>query len=193
MKVFLPYPPSANERLTRAKGRKGFVNTAKYRSWKEEAAWVVAMAIRDGEKKVKGHYRLDAVAMPPDLRPRDLDNLIKATSDAMKDGGAIEDDRFCQMVRIAWDVYGDLGPGILVEVQPCRNLLLSKAGNEKSPIWTEKPQSLPHSRRDATIPAAQTGDHSDTDSPAGKASASPHSSTSAESIACRSMKNNPKT
>jgi Holliday junction resolvase RusA-like endonuclease len=82
MRVFLPYPPSANERLTVRKGGKGFVNTTRYRAWTREAVWIVAMAARGG-KGVAGPFRLFALARPPDLsRSRDVDNLLKATCDA---------------------------------------------------------------------------------------------------------------
>jgi Holliday junction resolvase RusA-like endonuclease len=165
MRVFLPYPPSANERLTVRKGGKGFVNTTRYRAWMQEAAWVAALAMRDSKRKtITGPYRLDMIAMPP-LRSqvRDLDNIIKATSDALKKGGAIEDDRFCQILRIAWGELDEAG--ILVEIESCENLLSPVAGKSKSTLVTAKSQARPRSPRAATTPAAKTGDDSDTDSP----------------------------
>lgn len=163
MRIFLPYPPSANERLTFRKGGRGFVNSAKYRAWKEDAAWIVHMAVR-GHGMILGPYRLDAVAMPPQLnRIRDLDNLLKATCDALKDGGAIEDDKLCQMIRISWGALD--GSGILCEVLPCRRQLSLGDGSGKSPSEKELKsprQTRRRSPRAAITPAAETGEFLDT-------------------------------
>jgi crossover junction endodeoxyribonuclease RusA len=196
MRVFLPYPPSANERLTVRKGGGGFVNTAKYRAWKEEASWIVAMAVRDKANKIKGPYTLDVVARPPPLnRRRDLDNLIKATSDALTAGGAVEDDSLCQRVAIEWGPLDS--PGVLIGVQPCPHPISPVDGSAKSPSGNEPKSPRPSRRRNprgATIQAAKSGGSSDTDSPGCRASGRPPSSTLAESIVLlKGLKNKPKT
>jgi Holliday junction resolvase RusA-like endonuclease len=193
MKLFLPYPPSANDRLTARKGGKGFVNTTRYRAWMEHSAWVVALAMRDGkQQKIMGPYRLDMVAMPP-LRSqvRDLDNIIKATSDALKKGGAVEDDRFCQMLRIGWGELDEAG--VLVEIEPCRSLLLPVAGRDSSTSATEKPLSPRQSRLDVTTLDALIGGRSDTGRQGAKDSGSRPFSIRAANINSRKSRNNPKT
>jgi len=178
MRVFLPYPPSANRRLTRAAGRKGFVNTAVYRSWKDEAAWVVAMTVRDSYA-VLGPYSLGMVAYPPDRRGRDLDNIIKATSDALKDGGAIKDDKLCQRLSIEWRELDE--PGIFCEVLPCHLLISPEAGKSSSTSGKAKPPTRLRSRRGAIIQDAQTGEVLATGNLAGLGSGSRPSSISAAS------------
>lgn len=195
MRIFLSFPPSANERLTARKGGKGFVNTAKYRAWKEEAAWTVAMATRGAGNKIVGAYEMHAIAMPPDMkRPRDLDNLLKATCDALKAGGLVEDDSFCQRINIEWGMLDS--PGILVGVQPCQLLNLREAGSVKSlnDRRPSSPRPSPRQRRlVATIQDALIGALSDTGKGVMKASAKRRSSTSAENIACLTDRNKPKT
>jgi crossover junction endodeoxyribonuclease RusA len=191
MRVYLPYPPSANQRLTVRKDGKGFVNTARYRAWAREAVWIVAMAARGG-KGVAGPFRLFALARQPDLtRSRDLDNLLKATCDALKSGGAIEDDSLCQEIRIVW---GDLDePGILVEIEPCASLLSPAAGKSKSPNETRKSPIRRQSRRAATTPAAGAGESLDTAKGDVVASDSRPSSILAEDTACPKARDKPKT
>jgi Holliday junction resolvase RusA-like endonuclease len=156
MRIFLPYPPSANERLTVRKGGRGFVNTAKYRAWKKDAAWIVALAIRAGERRIEGHYQITITAMPQHLwQARDIDNIVKAIPDALKSGGAIEDDRFCQRLTIEWGWLDE--PGVIVEVDACESLLLRAAGSAKSPSETPKSPTRRQSRRAVTTPAVGAG------------------------------------
>lgn len=183
MRVFLSYPPSANERLTVRKGGRGFVNTAKYRAWKEEAAWVVQMAVR-GHGMIYGPYRLAAVAMPPALaRSRDLDNLLKATCDALVTGGGVEDDSLCQSILVSWGEI-EAGPGILCLVKPCRSLLSRGGGKSKLPSETGKSQTRRRSRPSAIIRDAEILASSATAQEVFRGSGRPLSSTPAESTAC---------
>jgi Holliday junction resolvase RusA-like endonuclease len=193
MRLFLPYPPSANARLTMRKGGKGFVNTAKYRTWMDHAAWVVVLGMRDPRyQKIIGPYRLDMIAMPP-LRSqvRDLDNIVKATSDALKKGGAIEDDRFCQKLTLAWGGLDEAG--ILVEIEPCANRLLLVGGSDKSTTATAKSRTRPRSHRAATTLVAKTGDDLDTANPDNQVSGSPLSFIPADDTACPKRRKGPKT
>lgn len=192
MRVFLPYPPSANDRLTVRKGGKGFVNTDRYRAWKSEAAWVVAMAARD-QGSVPGHYTLDVVVMRPRLRrTRDLDNLLKAISDALKDGGAIEDDSLCQMIRIAWGQPDEAGPGVLCRISKCPSPLLPEAGRSKPQEETVRSLMPRHSRRAATIPDVEMALSTATAQEVVRASESRPSSTPADDIACPTKGTKPK-
>jgi Holliday junction resolvase RusA-like endonuclease len=192
MKLFLPYPPSVNARMTVNRAGTMILKPG-YKIWMQEAAWVVALAMRDSKQKtITGPYRLDMIAMPQ-LRSqvRDLDNIIKATSDALKKGGAIEDDRFCQKLTLAWGELDEAG--ILVEIEPCANRLLPVAGKSKSTTATAKSRTRPRSHRAATTLVAKTGDDSDTANPDNQVSGSPLSFIPADDTACPKRRKGPKT
>jgi crossover junction endodeoxyribonuclease RusA len=190
MRVFLPYPPSANK-LRRISFDGQFRSTKVYRDWMAEAQWIVALAVRDGRGigygKLPGTYRLDAVAMPPKAnRSRDLDNLLKATCDALKRGGAIEDDSLCQEISLRW---GELdGPGILVEVQPCANQLSPVDGKGKPTSATAKSPTRRRTHRGATIRDARTGEYMDMGAWAWLGLGDRPSSTPAESTSSKKPK-----
>lgn len=201
MRVILPYPPSANERLTIRKdgggfGSRRFINTPRYRAWMKEAQWIVAMAVRDGRGigygKIAGTYRLDAVAHPPSLkRTRDVENLLKATCDALTKGGAIEDDSLCQEISLRW---GELdGPGILVEVRSCQSQLSPVDGKSKPPSGTVKSPTRRQRRLVATIQDAVIGELSATGRGVLRVSAKRPSFTSADGTVCEKTKTKPKT
>jgi Holliday junction resolvase RusA-like endonuclease len=94
----MPYPPSAN-RLWRAVPGKGVLKSGHYRAWLAEAL-ALLRAQRPG--LVPGSYRLTIIATRPDLRARDLDNLAKPISDALKQAGVIEDDSKAASILLQW-------------------------------------------------------------------------------------------
>jgi crossover junction endodeoxyribonuclease RusA len=100
--VSLPYPPSANRmwRHIRIKGANRTVLSAEYKAWLETATQLVAMVPK--AERVAGPYTLRIDAGRPDRRRRDVDNLIKPTSDAIVNGGLVEDDSLCQHVSAGW-------------------------------------------------------------------------------------------
>lgn len=107
-------PPSANAMRSHFyDGEK--VRSAKskpYAAWKKAAAWEIAAA-RPG--RIEGPYRL-YIAVQRDWRSkraRDLDNIIKPTSDALVAAGVISDDSLAEEVRAKWaDNLG--GPAVVV-------------------------------------------------------------------------------
>jgi Holliday junction resolvase RusA-like endonuclease len=42
------------------------------------------------------------LVVPPDKRHRDLDNLLKASLDALAGAGVIANDRYCQWIEARW-------------------------------------------------------------------------------------------
>jgi crossover junction endodeoxyribonuclease RusA len=102
--VDLPYPPSANGLYFNAKSG-GRVKTPRYEAWRTEAAWLISLAKKT---RTEGPYGLTVLVGRPDKRRRDIDNLIKPISDALKHGGAIADDSECQCIEMKWhpDVTG---------------------------------------------------------------------------------------
>lgn len=55
---------------------------------------------------ILGPYKLVIIAVKPDKRRRDIDNLVKAVSDVLQDTGLIEDDCLCQEVTAKWAKEG---------------------------------------------------------------------------------------
>jgi crossover junction endodeoxyribonuclease RusA len=194
MRVFLPYPPSVNK-LWKPIARGKLVRTPAYRSWMNDAVWVVFLAFRD-QGPVRGEYALNVWLHPKSVRRlRDIENFLKAPSDALVKGGAIEDDSLCQDLRVRWGSFDD--PGVLLDIEPCPSQTSHADGNARSPSGNE-PKSprptRPRSPRVATIQDAARGGSSDTDSPGCRASGRPPSSTLAESIgSLKGLKNKPKT
>ena len=190
MRVFLPFPPSLNK-LWKPVARGKLVRTPVYRSWMNDAVWVVYLAARE-QGKVRGEYTLNVWLHPQVVRRlRDADNFLKGPCDALVKGGAIEDDSLCQDLRVRWGEFAE--PGILLEVEPCPNLLSPEDGNDSSPNETAKSRTRRQRRLVATIQAATSGEASATGSQESKDSGSPRSSTPAENIACRKSRRKPET
>jgi crossover junction endodeoxyribonuclease RusA len=75
------------------------VKTPRYEAWRKEAAWLIALAKK---ARTEGPYGLTVLVGRPDKRRRDIDNLLKPISDALKHGGAISDDSECQCIEASW-------------------------------------------------------------------------------------------
>jgi crossover junction endodeoxyribonuclease RusA len=107
-------PPSANGMRAHfiQDGKVRSVKSKTYAAWKSAAAWEIAAA-RPG--KIDGPYRL-YIAVQRDWRTkraRDIDNLIKPTSDALVAAGIVTDDSLAEEVRAKWaDDLG--GPAVVV-------------------------------------------------------------------------------
>lgn len=54
-------------------------------------------------------------AVRPDKRHRDLDNLLKSSSDLLQHIGIVENDSLCQQISARWVSAGE---GITVTVEP---------------------------------------------------------------------------
>lgn len=66
-------------------------------------------------KKIEGPYKLTMLVLRPDKRKRDLDNLLKATSDALVIAGAISDDSACVWIEAKWLDDADYECALIVE------------------------------------------------------------------------------
>lgn len=113
--VDLPYPPSANRLWRIRQGGRGAYRAPEYDAWQHEASWAVRAAMPRASARIDVPYVLNVVAGRPDRRQRDLDNLIKPISDALKSGGAIKDDSLAQKIEIEWQ---DGIEGVRVTVVP---------------------------------------------------------------------------
>jgi crossover junction endodeoxyribonuclease RusA len=98
---FSAIPPSAN-RIWRRSGSRIHKSCA-YTDWLRTAGWE-AKSQHPGS--VSGPYKLTLQAVRPDRRRRDLDNLIKGTSDLLTSIGVIDDDSQCEMISARWVTSG---------------------------------------------------------------------------------------
>lgn len=112
--MVLPWPPSANSLWRTVNGR--VIKSKTYRDWLTLAGWDLKA---QRPEAIKGRYRLTVVAIRPDQRRRDLDNLLKPISDLLKDCGVIEDDCLAQSVMAGWSLESPVRDGqIVVAVEP---------------------------------------------------------------------------
>lgn len=83
----LPWPPSVNH-YWGVKGKRRFVT----KKGLDFRASVHAILLTAKCKCIADNIKVTLHAYPPDNRRRDLDNLFKATFDALEHGGLFEDD-----------------------------------------------------------------------------------------------------
>lgn len=93
MQIKLPYPPSLNTYYRNWRGRT--VIAAQGLKFRRDVA-----AATEGVQKLHGRIRLTLLVCPPDKRKRDLDNVCKATLDALQHAGLYEDDSQIDELRI---------------------------------------------------------------------------------------------
>lgn len=99
IRLDLPYPPTANNLfLNTGRGR---ARTKGYDFW---IALSRAEIMRQRPGSIMGPYHLKLTAERPDNRARDIDNLIKPTSDLLKKAGVISDDSKALSILAEWDL-----------------------------------------------------------------------------------------
>lgn len=86
-------------RLWRA-SKNGVYRSPKYNDWRTPSLWQAAQQAKG--KKVDGPYKLTLLAVKPDKRRRDLDNLFKAASDVLQSAGVVADDANCVWIEARW-------------------------------------------------------------------------------------------
>jgi Holliday junction resolvase RusA-like endonuclease len=91
--IDLPRPPSVNKLYANVPG-KGRVKTPDYRSWIDQAGWLIR-AQRPG--KIQGEYKLLVLIGPTKA---DIGNIEKALSDLLQDHGVVENDRLADSILL---------------------------------------------------------------------------------------------
>ena len=114
MKIFLPWPPSANKIWRNLRGSRGLYLAKEYKRFVDESKiWLW----KQGSPRVLGDENLEVVIKiySPTKRGYDVDNRIKATLDALTKVGFWRDDKIARKVTaIACDPIP--GGGAVVEI-----------------------------------------------------------------------------
>ncbi|MEI9787110.1 RusA family crossover junction endodeoxyribonuclease [Moellerella wisconsensis] len=92
----LPWPPTNNTLFSVVNGRK--IKSKKGREFTEAVINQITKA--NQQFNLSGKLKIKIVANPPDLRKRDLDNLLKAPLDALTQSGVIADDSMFRSMSI---------------------------------------------------------------------------------------------
>lgn len=102
----LPWPPSVNRYWRSVQGRT--ILSAEGRAYKQQ----VAVMCRDQWIQCRsGSVEVDILAVRPDKRKRDLDNLLKAALDAMTPWVWADDSQVVDL-RIRWAPEADMPKGV---------------------------------------------------------------------------------
>lgn len=98
----IPWPPSVNRYWRQARGRTFLSPAAKSFRKRVWEVWFVQKYVfrRDGFGSSPVSVKL--VVRPPDRRHRDIDNVIKATLDALQHAKIIEDDSQVRRLEVEW-------------------------------------------------------------------------------------------
>lgn len=114
MKIFLPWPPSANKIWRNLRGSRGLYLAKEYKRFVDESKiWLW----KQGSPRVLGDENLEVVIKlyPPTKRGYDVDNRIKPTLDALTKVGFWRDDKIARKVTaIVCDTIP--GGGAVVEI-----------------------------------------------------------------------------
>lgn len=113
IEIRLPFPPSSNNLFA---GRVRRYATGTYRRWRAAAGWeLVAQRI----KPMAGPVSIEVELSPPDKRPRDCDNHLKAIVDLIVQQGLLPDDngKHVRGVSAHWAQQPG-SPGATVRIRP---------------------------------------------------------------------------
>ncbi len=99
--IRLPFPVTANRRLTKSFKSGRPILTENYRAWLKEAAQEIMV---QRAKPVAGEVAVRVELVPPDARRRDADNTLKCVLDALVASRVIEDDsnKIVREINVEW-------------------------------------------------------------------------------------------
>lgn len=106
LRFSLPWPPSINSMYQQGiiggkhtKARASMFLSDRGKAYRREA-WVALVSQHVPVRSLHGRLKVEAIAMPPDQRVRDLDNLWKSALDALKHHEVILDDGYIDDLHI---------------------------------------------------------------------------------------------
>jgi crossover junction endodeoxyribonuclease RusA len=109
--IELPWPPSVNTYWRTYQGR--MIISAAGRKYRKDVQ--DAVMLQKANKHMEGSIKVEIMAMKPDNRKRDLDNLLKATLDSLSHAGVYLDDSQITDLRIFWG--GEKGGKLFISLE----------------------------------------------------------------------------
>ncbi|MDI6637205.1 RusA family crossover junction endodeoxyribonuclease [Pantoea dispersa] len=100
MKLTLPFPPSVNTYWRNT--RKGVLISASGRSFRSNALADIMEQLRRVPEPITVNVAVSVILYPPDKRPRDLDNYLKAAFDSLTHAGVWVDDKQIKRFTVEW-------------------------------------------------------------------------------------------
>nr|WP_278426593.1 RusA family crossover junction endodeoxyribonuclease [Pantoea dispersa] len=100
MKLTLPFPPSVNTYWRNT--RKGVLISASGRSFRSNALADIMEQLRRAPEPITVNVAVSVILYPPDKRPRDLDNYLKAAFDSLTHAGVWVDDKQIKRLTVEW-------------------------------------------------------------------------------------------
>ena len=97
IQIVLPYPPTLNHFYQRS-GKRVF-RSKEYRDFIGRVGWIWKISA-PGNWRQEGRIAVNIEVVPPDYRKRDLDNIVKATFDALTRAGAWKDDSQVEALHV---------------------------------------------------------------------------------------------
>lgn len=93
LSFYIPYPPSVND-IWRHTSRGVFISEAGLAYRQACGVQLMAQRVPRWDRGIRGRLGLEIIALPPKQKRkfRDLDNLLKASLDALQHCGVIEND-----------------------------------------------------------------------------------------------------
>ena len=123
MRLILPWPPSTNHYWARNRNGSVRIGAAGLR-FRQQTVYTCHQARIRG---LTGRLSVRIEAYPPNRRRHDLDNLLKATLDALQHGGAYKDDS--QIDRLEIERMGiTQDGGLIVSIVQLQLLHRTKGG-----------------------------------------------------------------
>ena len=101
IRLELPLAPSTNRLWKIGKGGRMY-KSPEYVAWLDEAGWMVKAQTK---YQINGPYVIHISAVKPDKRRRDLDNLLKSTSDLLAKSKIVDDDSECHALAAEWSEH----------------------------------------------------------------------------------------
>jgi len=129
MKLTLPFPPSVNTYWRNT--RKGVLISASGRSFRSNALADIMEQLRRVPEPITVNVAVSVILYPPDKRPRDLDNYLKAAFDSLTHAGVWVDDKQIKRFAVEW---GPLTKGGKTEITINPYSAIDGSSQDVSPV-----------------------------------------------------------